>query len=163
MLASLFGICNTGSEIMSNDSFRYLAIQQKIDRNITIILFLKIMTVIISSSLIFALLLNFFFKTEPGSMLLLCLIIFLLNFFMFLISAYLIKKNKEYEEKMYLIEFESLERKKRVAKIREESLSDYVQDYTPKAPDDKLSFPILFYSISFVLSIAVILLLYEAL
>ena len=113
--------------------------------------------------LIFALLLNFFFKTEPGSMLLLCLIIFLLNFFMFLISAYLIKKNKEYEEKMYLIEFESLERKKRVAKIREESLSDYVQDYTPKAPDDKLSFPILFYSISFVLSIAVILLLYEAL
>ena len=148
---------------MYNDSFKYMGIQQKIDRNITIILFLKIMTVIISSSLIFALLLNFFFKTEPGSLLLLCLIFFLLNLFMFLTSAYLIKRNKEYEEEMYLIEFESLERKKRVAKIREESLSDYVQDYTPEAPDDKISFPILFYSISFVLSIAVILLLYEAL
>ncbi len=148
---------------MYNDSFKYMGIQQKIDRNITIILFLKIMTVIISSSLIFALLLNFFFKTEPGSLLLLCLIFFLLNLFMFLISAYLIKRNKEYEEEMYLIEFENLERKKRVAKIREESLSDYVQDYTPEAPDDKISFPILFYSITFVLSIAVTFLLYEAL
>lgn len=148
---------------MYNDSFKYMGIQQKIDRNITIILFLKIMTVIISSSLIFALLLNFFFKTEPGSLLLLCLIFFLLNLFMFLTSAYLIKRNKEYEEEMYLIEFESLERKKRLAKIREESLSDYVQDFTPKAPDEKVFFPILFYSITFVLSIAVILLLYEVL
>lgn len=148
---------------MYNDSFKYMGIQQKIDRNITIILFLKIMTVIISSSLIFALSLNFFFKTEPGSLLLLCLIFFLLNLFMFLTSAYLIKRNKEYEEEMYLIEFESLERKKRLAKIREESLSDYVQDFTPKAPDEKVSFPILFYNITFVLSIAVILLLYEAL
>lgn len=148
---------------MYNDSFKYMGIQQKIDRNITIILFLKIMTVIISSSLIFALLLNFFFKTEPGSLLLLCLIFFLLNLLMFLISSYLIKRNKEYEDEMYLIELESLERKKRVAKIREESLSDYVQDYTPEAPDDKISFPILFYSISFVLSIAIIFLLYEAL
>lgn len=148
---------------MYNDSFKYLGIQQKIDRNITVILFFKIITIIISSANIFSVSLNFVFKTEPGSMLLLCLIIFLLNLFMFLSSAYLIKRNKEYEDEMYLIEFESMERKKRVAKIREESLSDYIQDYTPKAPDEKVSFPILFYSITFVLSIAVILLLYEAL
>ena len=148
---------------MYNDSFKYMGIQQKIDRNTTIILFLKIMTIIVSSAYIFSLCLNFVFKTKPDSMLLLCLIIFLLNLLMFSISCYLIKKNKEYEEEMYLIEFESMERKKRVAKIKEESLSDYIQDYTPKAPDEKVSFPILFYSISFVLSIAVILLLYEAL
>ena len=148
---------------MYNDSFKYMGIQQKIDRNTTIILFLKIMTIIVSSAYIFSLCLNFVFKTKPDSMLLLCLIIFLLNLLMFSISCYLIKKNKEYEDEMFLIEFESMERKKRVAKIKEEPLSDYIQDYTPKAPDEKVSFPILFYSISFVLSIAVILLLYEAL
>lgn len=140
-----------------------MGIQQKIDRNIKIILLLKIITIFFSSANIFSLSMNFVFKTEPDSMLLLCLNIFLLNLSMFLISSYLIKRNKEYEEEMYLIEFESMERKKRVAKIKEESLSDYIQDYTPKAPDEKVSFPILFYSITFVLTIAVILLLYEAL
>lgn len=148
---------------MYNDSFKYMGIQQKIDRNIKIILLLKIITIFFSSANIFSLSMNFVFKTEPDSMPLLCLNIFLLNLSMFLISSYLIKRNKEYEEEMYLIEFESMERKKRVAKIKEESLSDYIQDYTPKVPDEKVSFPILFYSITFVLTIAVILLLYEAL
>lgn len=86
----------------------------------------------------------------------LSLITFLIILFMFISNAYLIKKNKEYEFEMYYLEMETLERKKRVAKIREEPLSDYVQDHVPKIPEEKTPLPIVFYSFILVLDIAII-------
>ena len=144
---------------MQNNTFKYLAIQEKIDRNITIIFALKIFTVIFVSAIIFATSLNFVFKTELPNKIIICLSIFALILFMFLISAYLIKKNKEYELEMYYTEFESLERKKRVAKIKGEFLPDYMDDYVPAMPDETLSLPVYFYSIILFLSIFIILLM----
>ncbi len=81
--------------------------------------------------------------------------------FLFFFSVHLIKKNKEYEFELYYLELENLERKKRIAKIREESLSDYVLNRDIKIPTEETSFPILFYGILLIVDILAKFLIFD--
>lgn len=80
----------------------------------------------------------------------------------FLINVYLIKKNNTLRWELYYLEKESLERKKRVAKIRGETLSDYVLDKEVKEPIDNATLPIPYYGILLIIDIVIKFMILDA-
>ena len=62
-------------------------------------------------------------------------------------DSYCVKKNKAYELDIYRLEVEDLTNKKEIAKIRGEVLSDNVLNKQIDMPNEKVSLPIIYYSI----------------
>lgn len=63
----------------------------------------------------------------------------------FVMDAKYAKEIKSYEFKIYALEFEDLNKKKRVAKLKKEVLPDYIIDKKIIAPVDKITYPVMFY------------------
>ena len=72
-------------------------------------------------------------------------VIILIGFYMK--DSYCVKNNKAYELDIYRLEVEDLNNKKEIAKIREEVLPDHVLNKQIDMPDEKVSLPIIYYSI----------------
>ena len=62
-------------------------------------------------------------------------------------DSYCVKNNKAYELDIYRLEVEDLNNKKEIAKIRGEVLSDNVLNKQIDMPNEKVSLPIIYYSI----------------
>ena len=62
-------------------------------------------------------------------------------------DSYCVKKNKAYELDIYRLEVEDLNDKKEIAKITGEILSDNVLNKQIDMPNEKVSLPIIYYSI----------------
>lgn len=146
---------------MSKEYFRVINIQSKIDRNINIVLLMKVCAVISVSIIPISTIVSRLLGVEPTQKNFLWFFSILLILFLFFFSVYLIKKNKGYEFELYYLELESLERKKRVAQIRNEPLSDYVQNHEVKEPNEEISFPILFYGILLIIDILAKFLIFD--
>ena len=70
-------------------------------------------------------------------------------------DSYCVKNNKAYEVDIYRLEVEELNDKKEIAEIRGEVLSDYVLNEQIDMPDEKVSLPIIYYSILLVIDIII--------
>lgn len=62
-------------------------------------------------------------------------------------DSYCVKNNKAYELDIYRLEVEDLNNKKKIAEIRGEVLSDNVLNKQIDVPNEKVSLPIIYYSI----------------
>lgn len=62
-------------------------------------------------------------------------------------DSYCVKNNKAYELDIYRLEVEDLNWKKEIAKVRGEVLSDNVLNKQIDMPNEKVSLPIIYYSI----------------
>ncbi len=146
---------------MNNEYFRVSHIQKKIDNNINRMFYMKLLSIIFVALIPISMIASRLLGLEPTQKNDLWFLSLLVILFMFLSSVYLTKKNKEYEFELYYLELESLERKKRVAKIRNEPLSDYIQNHDVKIPNEEASFPILFYGILLIIDILAKFLIFD--
>ena len=71
-----------------------------------------------------------------------------------------VKNNKTYELDIYRLEVEDLNNKKEIAKIRGEVLSDNVLNKQIDMPNEKVSLPIIYYSILLGIDIIIRIFLY---
>ncbi len=78
------------------------------------------------------------------TMLLLWLISFPTILVLFYLDVIYVKKNEEYEYEIYRLEVERLERKKEIAKIRGEVLTEEEKNQYVKLPA-KITLPIIYY------------------
>ena len=70
-------------------------------------------------------------------------------------DSYCVKNNKSYELDIYRLRVHDLERKKRIAEIRGESLPDFVINRKIDVPNEEVSLPIIYYSILLVIDIII--------
>lgn len=140
---------------MSTEQFKILDIQRKIDKNIRVMNILRFVPIFFMPMPIISVLASRLMGTVPEQKNSQWGISLILIVFMFVISVVLIKKNTKYKMDLYYLEKESLERKKRVAKLTNEPLSDYVQTKVVKKPTENVPLPILYYSILLMLDIMI--------
>lgn len=140
---------------MSTEQFKILDIQRKIDKNIRVMNILRFVPIFFMPMPIISVLASRLMGTVPEQKNFQWGISLILIVFMFVISVVLIKKNTKYKMDLYYLEKESLERKKRVAKLTNEPLSDYVQTKVVKKPTENVPLPILYYSILLMLDIMI--------
>lgn len=140
---------------MSTEQFKILDIQRKIDKNIRVMNILRFVPIFFMPMPIISVLASRLMGTVPEQKNFQWGISLILIVFMFVISVVLIKKNTKYKIDLYYLEKESLERKKRVAKLTNEPLSDYVQTKVVKKPTENVPLPILYYSILLMLDIMI--------
>lgn len=147
---------------MSTDQFKILDTQRKIDKNIRVMNILRFVPVFFMPMPIISVFASRLIGTVPeqkNSQWVMSLILIVLAF---VISVFLIKKNKGYKMDLYYLEKESLERKKRVAKLTNEPLSDYVQTKVVKKPTENASYPVVYYGILLMLDIMIKVLILDA-
>ncbi len=140
---------------MSTEQFKILDIQRKIDKNIRVMNILRFVPIFFMPMPIISVLASRLMGTVPEQKNSQWGISLILIVLMFVISVVLIKKNTKYKMDLYYLEKESLERKKRVAKLTNEPLSDYVQTKVVKKPTENVPLPILYYSILLMLDIMI--------
>ena len=140
---------------MSTDQFKILDTQRKIDKNIRVMNILRFVPVFFMPMPIISVFASRLMGTAPEQKNFQWGISLILIVFMFVISVVLIKKNTKYKMDLYYLEKEYLERKKRVAKLTNEPLSDYVQTKVVKKPTENVPLPILYYSILLMLDIMI--------
>ena len=146
---------------MSKEYFRVSHIQKKIDNNINRMFYMKLLSIIFVALIPISMIASRLLGLEPTQKNDLWILSLLVILFMFFSSVYLTKKNKEYEFELYYLELEYLERKKRIAQIRNEPLSDYVQNHDVKIPNEEATFPILFYGILLIIDILAKFLIFD--
>ncbi len=147
---------------MSTDQYKILDIQRKIDKNMRVMNILRFVPVFFMPMPIISVFASRLIGTVPeqkNSQWGMSLILIVLAF---VISVFLIKKNKEYKMDLYYLEKESLERKKRVAKLTNEPLSDYVQTKVVKKPTENTPLPILYYGVLLMIDIMIKVLILDA-
>ena len=76
---------------------------------------------------------------------------------LFFVDAYYVKKNEEYEYEIYRLEVERLERKKEIAQIRGEVLTEEEKNQYVKLPA-KITLPINYYIVLLILDLLILLL-----
>lgn len=147
---------------MANEQFKITHIQQKIDINIRALTVLRFVPIFFMSIPIISVLASRLMGTAPEQKNFQWGISLILIVFMFVISVVLIKKNTKYKMDLYYLEKETLERKKRVAKLTNEPLSDYVQTKVVKKPTENASYPVVYYGILLMLDIMIKVLILDA-
>lgn len=147
---------------MSTDQYKILDTQRKIDKNIRVMNILRFVPIFFIPMPIISVFVSRLLGTVPEQKNFLWGMSLILIVLAFVISVYLIKKNQEYKLDLYYLEKESLERKKRVAKLTNEPLSDYVQTKVVKKPTENASYPVVYYGILLMLDIMIKVLILDA-
>lgn len=147
---------------MSTDQFKILDTQRKIDKNIRVMNVLRFIPIFFMPMPIVSVLASRLMGTVPEQKNFQWGMSLILIVLAFISSVVLIKKNKEYKMDLYYLEKESLERKKRVAKLTNEPLSDYMQTKVVKKPTENASYPVVYYGILLMLDIMIKVLILDA-
>ena len=147
---------------MSTDQYKILDTQRKIDKNIRVMNILRFVPIFFIPMPFISVFVSRLLGTVPEQKNFQWGMSLILIVLAFVISVYLIKKNQEYKLDLYYLEKESLERKKRVAKLTNEPLSDYVQTKVVKKPTENASYPVVYYGILLMLDIMIKVLILDA-
>lgn len=147
---------------MSTDQYKILDTQRKIDKNIRVMNIFRFVPIFFIPMPIISVFVSRLLGTVPEQKNFQWGMSLILIVLAFVISVYLIKKNQEYKLDLYYLEKESLERKKRVAKLTNEPLSDYVQTKVVKKPTENASYPVVYYGILLMLDIMIKFLILDA-
>lgn len=147
---------------MSTDQYKILDTQRKIDKNIRVMNIFRFVPIFFIPMPIISVFVSRLLGTVPEQKNFQWGMSLILIVLAFVISVYLIKKNQEYKLDLYYLEKKSLERKKRVAKLTNEPLSDYVQTKVVKKPTENASYPVVYYGILLMLDIMIKFLILDA-
>ena len=142
-----------GDSVMDRDFFVISGIRNKIERNREMQTKIKGVAV----AIIFVVVIWSVLSTMKETKISLWWLSLVAVVVLFFVDAYYVKKNEEYEYEIYRLEVERLERKKEIAQIRGEVLTEEEKNQYVKLPA-KITLPINYYIVLLILDLLILLL-----